>query len=390
MSRVRVLEMIKGLDIGGAEMLLVERMRLIDRRQFEPRVAFLEVQRDELQDELSKIGIPTVCFAATSNLDWTWMQTLRRFLIAHQIDVVHIHSPLMAAGVRLVVASLGAHRPAIVTTEHSLRHHPVTQTLDLITVKVDDLVLAVSRPVGDSSICRAARHSEVLHHGVNVARLRELRSNRPSLERELNLEPGPRVVSVANYRPEKGHDVLMRAAQLLHARLPHVQFYVAGHGPEGEGLRRHVQLNEMSGYYHLMGKLDAAARLSACGDVFVLASEREGRPVALMEALACGLPAVVTRVGGMPEMVSDGLSGFIVDPNSAGALADRIETLLMDPNLADRMGAAARASSVSWDLALANERLQEIYRRLAAVRRKRRGQSGRAMDPRNRRTGHDA
>lgn len=380
MRRIRVLELIKGLDIGGAEMLLVERMRLLDRDRFEPYVGYLEAGREELKFELTRLGIPTVCFSAASNLDWSWTRELRRFLATHQIDVVHVHSPLMAAGVRLVVHSLRARRPALVTTEHSFRHHHLTQALDLLTVKADDLVLAVSRPVADSAICRAARSSEILHHGINLARLTELRRNRPNLEGELGLEPGPRVVSVANYRAEKGHAGLIMAAQLVHERVPKAHFYVAGHGPEEEYLRRQVEQRGMSDYYHLMGRVDAAARLSACADVFVLASEKEGRPVALMEAFACGVPSVVTRVGGMVEMVSDGRTGFFVDPGAANPLANRIAMLLTDPELAERMGAAARASSLDWDLALANERLQEIYCQLAVGRGPRNDRPRRAKD----------
>lgn len=368
MRQLRILELIKSLDIGGAETLLAERLRLVDRERFDWRVAYLDPNRNALVQDISGLALPVTCLDSRTFLDWSWMIRLRRILRSEDVDIVHVHSPLMAAGVRAAVRSLGKGRPGLVTTEHSFRHHSLTQVLDAATVPMDDRVIAVSQAVAGSAVCRRAKHVEVLHHGVNVERMRQAREARRELTSELALRAGPRVVAVANHRPEKGHETLLRAARLIRDRVPEVQFYVAGHGPMESSIRKRISDEGMSGYYHLLGALKDAFRLAACADVFVLPSDKEGRPVALMEALACGVPCVATRVGGVPDLIADGSNGFVVEPRDHAALSERVCRLLGDAELNDRIGRAATESSEEYDLAIATRRLEAIYRELAQSR----------------------
>jgi glycosyltransferase involved in cell wall biosynthesis len=363
--RIRVLELIKCLDVGGAETLLLERMRLADHERFAYTVGWLDPNRRHMLPELRAAGVAVHCFGARSGLDWRWLVPLRRYLRAHQIDVVHVHSPAMAAGVRLVALSLGAARPALLTTEHSVRYHPLTQLLDLATVRVDDLVVAVSGAVLHAPVSRRARRAVTVEHGVNVARIQEYRAARARLATELGLLPGPRVVTVANLRPEKGHATLLSAARLVHRWEPTAHFYVVGQGPLGDWVNAEIRRHRMTGYFHLMGLVPDAARLAACADLFVLSSTWEGRPVALMEALAAGVPAVVTAVGGMPEMVQDGRNGRLVPADDPVALADAIRAVLSDRSLRDRLSVAASASAEQYDLVTAVRVLETYYTDLA-------------------------
>jgi glycosyltransferase involved in cell wall biosynthesis len=104
--------------------------------------------------------------------------------------------------------------------------------------------------------------------------------------------------------------------------------------------------------------------MAAC-DVFALGSKWEGLPVALMEASALGLPIVATRVGGIPDAFHDGADALLVAPGSPGALADGIERVITDANLATRLGAAASARASDFDVASAITRLEAIYSRVA-------------------------
>ena len=366
MSRLRVLELIKCLDVGGAETLLLERMRLADHERFAYTVGWLDPNRKQLAPAIEDAGAGLQCFGAGSSLDWRWLAPLRRYVRAHDIDVVHVHSPAVAVGARAVVSSLGRARPALLTTEHSVRYHPLTQLLDLATVRVDDLVLAVSWAVLQAPVCRLARRAVTLEHGVNVARIRAYRASRGRITTELGLHPGPKLVTIANLRPAKGHATLLRAARLVHRWEPAANFYVAGQGPLGEWIGAEVRRHRMAGYFHLLGRVPDAARLAACADLFVLSSSWEGRPVALMEALAAGVPAVVTAVGGMPELVQDGVNGRLVPAGDPVALANAIRSLLDDRSLRARYSAAATAAAVHYDLARAVRALEGYYSDLAA------------------------
>lgn len=365
MRRIRVLELIKSLDVGGAEMLLLERLRIADRDRFDYSIGFLDATRTDLVPALEEMGIPVRCFSAKSVADWRWLRPLRRHLRDHGVDVAHVHSPLMAAGVRAVVRSLGRSRPALITTEHNVTHHHLTLLLDLATVRVDDLVIAVSEAVRASAVCRVARRVETVHHGVSVERMLHFRSNREQLEKDLGLAEGLRVVSVANFRPEKGHAVLLQAARLVHARAPSAHFYVAGHGPLEEWVRSEARRHRMESYFHVLGRVPTAARLSACADVFVLCSSWEGRPVALMEALAAGAPAVVTAVGGMPDILCDGANGRLVPPDDPCAVAAALMPLLHDVRVRERLSDGALKSGLDYDMSRACNTIESQYQRLA-------------------------
>ena len=369
MTRVRVLELIKCLDLGGAEVLLLERLRCADRERFDYAVGWLDPRRAALAPAFGELGLPIRCFGAASVADWRWLRPLRSQLRAHPVDVVHVHSPLMAAGVRAVVRSLGRARPALITTEHGVGHHWLTELLGVASVRADDLVIAVSEAIRNSAICRAARSVETLHHGVNVDRVRRFRAQREDLTRTFGLADGPRVVSVANFRPLKAPDTLLRTARLVHARSPSVHFYVAGQGPLENWIRDEVRENRMEDYFHVLGRVTEAARLSACADVFVLCSTSEGRPVALMEALACGVPAVVTAVGDVPDIVEEDHNGRLVPPRDPAALADAILSLIEDAGLRERLSLGAATSAYRHDIARASGVLEEHYLRLSAARR---------------------
>lgn len=374
MTRLRVLELIKSLDAGGAEMLLLHRMRARNSDEFDYEVAYLDPTRAGLVPALSAVGVHVSCLGAASVRSWSWVARLRRRLRAGGYDVVHVHSPLMAAGVRLAVRSL-REPPVLVSTEHSVRHHPLTQWLDQATVRADDMVFAVSDAVAEAPVCRAAGSVETLHHGVDLDDMTSLVERSSTLARELGLDEGPRVVSVANFRPEKRHRDLLAAACRVRAAAPAVHFYVAGHGPEEHDIRGEVESRGMSDWYHVLGSVPGAARLTACADVFVLASEWEGRPVAVMEALACGVPVVATAVGGVPDMVQDGDNGLLVRPHDVQGLAAALVRALTDDELRARLAAGAVASRLEHDVSRAARRLEDAYVRLSAGERSKRRRS---------------
>jgi glycosyltransferase involved in cell wall biosynthesis len=102
-------------------------------------------------------------------------------------------------------------------------------------------------------------------------------------------------------------------------------------------------------------------QVAAGCDIFALASHYEGLPVAIMEALAVGLPIVATNVGGVPEAVREGIEGLIVPPHRPDLLADAIESLVDDPRRRRQMGRAARQRAHDYDIEAAVRRTEELY-----------------------------
>jgi glycosyltransferase involved in cell wall biosynthesis len=111
----------------------------------------------------------------------------------------------------------------------------------------------------------------------------------------------------------------------------------------------------------LLGRRDDAVRVLAACDVFTMASDNEGLPVALMEALALGLPVASTAVGGIPEAVTDGVEGLLVPPKDPEALTDAIARLTGDDELRAAMAAAARRAGERFDIRTAVTRIEQVY-----------------------------
>jgi glycosyltransferase involved in cell wall biosynthesis len=137
-----------------------------------------------------------------------------------------------------------------------------------------------------------------------------------------------------------------------------------GQGPLEEEMRAlHAKLG-LGDRVLLLGRRDDAVQVLAACDVFTMASDNEGLPVALMEALALGLPVAATAVGGIPGAVTDGVEGILVPPKDPEALADAIATITADTALRMAMSDAARRAGERYDIRIAARHIEQLYRAL--------------------------
>jgi glycosyltransferase involved in cell wall biosynthesis len=160
----------------------------------------------------------------------------------------------------------------------------------------------------------------------------------------------------------KDPQTLLAAAERLIAQSYPVVFHLAGEGPLGESLRDEIARRGLSERVVMHGHVaDIPAFLQSL-DIFVLCSRSEGLPHALLEAMAAGRAVVATAVGGNVELVQDGDNGLLVPPGDPQALANALARLITDPDLAVRLGHAARRSVANrFDLAAMAERFAEFY-----------------------------
>jgi glycosyltransferase involved in cell wall biosynthesis len=257
----------------------------------------------------------------------------------------------------------------MVTTDHSLwsGHGRLMRWADGVTCRADDAHLAVSEAVRASLPRRLRERTEVVLHGIDVEAVRKQRDSREEVRKELGVPADAVVVgTVANLRAIKGNAELFAAARRVLDAEPEVRFVTVGQGPQEEELRQlHDELGLGDGLLMLGHRTDAVRVMGSC-DLFCLASHREGLPVALMEAMVLGLPVVATRVGGIPEVVEDGVEGSLVPPRDPAALADAVLDLVHDGDRRVRMGeaAAARGDGLSVDRAV--RRTEGVYQELVA------------------------
>lgn len=367
--RLRILVVIKCLGLGGAERLLVDTVGSGDADRFDYEVAWVLDAERALVSTLEARGTVVHPLGATSNRDMRWLFRLRRILRSGEYDVVHFHLPHTAALGRLVVASLPRRRrPAIVYTEHSLwnRMAVAVRVVNRAGIGLDQALIVVSEAAHEA-LPRALRpRARVVVHGVDLGAAGSVVADRPRLRAEVRSELGAAdgellALTVANLRPEKGYDTLLDAARLVVDRGLPVRFVSVGRGSEEAPMAERRRTLGLEAQFTFLGLRQDVLRLLAAADLFVLPSRQEGLPVVLMEATGVGLAIVATAVGGVPQVLTDGVDGLVVPPDSPAALADAIARLACDPGLRARLGAAARARSAMFDVAGASREIEEIY-----------------------------
>lgn len=151
-----------------------------------------------------------------------------------------------------------------------------------------------------------------------------------------------KILTVANLRKEKAHEVLIAAAAMLTPRYPHLQFLFVGDGPRAAELRALASKLGVEAQVRFLGHREDVPALLADADVFVLPSRSEAFPNGAIEAMASGLPVVASRVGGLLDLIEDDRTGLLVSPDDPLALADAIESLILSPTRAAMLGTAAR------------------------------------------------
>ncbi len=365
---IRVLIVIGSLGPGGAERLVLDQLRAGDRSEFSYQLFVARARAPDLLDTALETGLPV---HRGYDSERPWPLVLRSLLRRMTFDVVHSHLPLAAVGTRLVAKLLptGGRRPALVYTEHNRwpSHRLPTRWLNRATIRLDDLILAVSQDAADSIGWPARRPVVVIQHGVAPLAARRTEGARRRLRQELGLPAQATILgTVANLRREKDQ------ANLLHgfaqAELdPDVTLAIVGQGPLEADLHELAARLGLGERVRFLGYRSDAVEVMSGFDLFTLPSLHEGRPLALMEAMALGLPVVVTPVGGMADMIEDGRSGLVVPASEPSALARAFERVTGDAELRAELSAGAAEASRDQGGQAAFEAIEAHYRTLVGA-----------------------
>jgi len=178
--------------------------------------------------------------------------------------------------------------------------------------------------------------------------------------------PGLRLLSVGRLHPQKGHRVLLDAIARARSAGATLSLLVAGEGAERGALEAQAAGLGLQGHVRLAGRREVRPLLAAA-DVFVFPSLYEAAGIALLEAMACALPVVASRTGGIPEVVEDGVSGILVAPGDADDLARALAALERDPERRRRLGLAARARAEAFDVSATVRALEGLYEEVAGT-----------------------
>ncbi|MGG3839736.1 glycosyltransferase family 4 protein [Paenibacillus thiaminolyticus] len=276
---------------------------------------------------------------------------VKRLIERHGYQIVHCHTPV--GGVLARLASRRARRQGtqVMYTAHGfhfcrgaplinwLLYYPVEKLLArstdcLITINQEDYRLAVRRRF------KAKRIEHV--HGVGVSGERfypALPEDKASLRERTSFDRNDILLFyAAEFNRNKNHQLLIHALARIRERAPQVRLLLAGEGALLEACQSVSVKLGVDRHVHFLGYRNDIPDLLRMSDIAVSGSLREGLPVQMMEAMACGLPVIATRNRGHLELVCDGRNGYIVPPQAAEQFAERIATLAASPDLRESMG----------------------------------------------------
>jgi len=371
---VPVVFVIASMITGGTQTHLLQVFRLLDRSRFRP-VLFTLRDGGDLLAEAARAGVEVHTFGMSGSLknlrDILGLRRMVRGLREMAPGVVHGY--LLRGNFYAAVAARLARVPVVVTSKRGL--HVPSGLAERLAVQVSgrlsDALTGNSLEVLDFTRRvegRFAAPMSMIPSGIDTRRFDPERVGREAgqtLRAELGAAGAPVVGTAITFRPRKGFRMLFEAMAEVRRERPSARLLIAGADEmpaEPAALAASLGLD---GCIHLLGRRGDMPEVLTAMDVFVLPSESEGMSNAILEAMAMRLPVVVTAVGGAPEVIEEGRTGFLVDYPDAPAMAARVLALLGDAALAGRVGQAARERVVSAYSAVSMVRqIEDLYAKL--------------------------
>lgn len=342
---MKILHVISSGGMYGAEAVILNLSRALNERSHQSILGVFSNSSQpnlQLHERAIKEGIETHLIPCNGQVDRAVPSRIRELIREIGADVVHAHG--YKADVYAYVAMKKTATP-LVSTSHGWIDSDVTVrlygALDRFLLRSYAGIVAVSDEVKGRLLRSGVQAGRIrlIRNGVDLRPFEEARRSRVYQERDDH----PLCVGlVGRLSYEKGVDLFLRAAARVVPEFPQTKFAVVGDGPEKATLEALIDQLNLRENVALPGRTDDVPFFYASIDVLVLSSRQEGLPIALLEGMASGLPIVASRIGFIPNIIRDGVTGVTVMPEDVKELAEAIKQMLRDPSLRERMGRAAR------------------------------------------------
>jgi glycosyltransferase involved in cell wall biosynthesis len=366
-NSLRILQMIPDLRVGGAERVAVTLSNGLAEAGHEVLLVAIKAGGPQAQQVRTDLGVKLLVLGIQRASIrhplrfWTDMRALRRqlddILREFRPDVVQTHIPeddLLASDcVRRT--GIGVHLPLI----HSLQFHLHRKKMDFrgrMRLKMfarmaanASAIWVVSAAVG--LVVRqltglASERIKVLHNGLDLRPYEQL-PGKVEARAQLGLpEAGPMIGAVGRLHPAKNFPLLVRASKDLLRNQPQAHFFLVGEGPERARIEAEISAQGVKSAWTLLGMRPDVPTCLAAADYFVQASDWEGFPVAVIEAMAANLPIVATEVAGISEVLEDQVNGLLIPVGGQAELALALDQLIRKPEIAQSL--AAEAKNLAW------------------------------------------
>jgi glycosyltransferase involved in cell wall biosynthesis len=341
--RIRVIEILATGTSGGAQEHVFSLMTRLDLARFDASIVSLSP--GSAVRKLERAGFDVLVIDEPDEAVAVGMLTAH--LVETRPDVVHTHmyrADIIGTKAVMALANAGIRRPYLVSTVHSSRIRSIEdrETLRRLTPQMDQLIAvskSIERKIADEH--RDGAPVRLIYNGVDLDRY-DHQEPCCTLRDEYGMEPGSQIVGVvARLEPEKGHLTLLDAWPHVLRSVPDAYLLMVGEGSQREALAARAAENRVAHRVVFTGRRDDVPAVTAALDVAVLPSHREAQGLSILEAMALSRPVVASDVGGIPEMIEDGVTGLLVPHDQPEALAAAIVRLLTDHSLADTIARAA-------------------------------------------------
>lgn len=304
--------------------------------------------------------------------NWKAYKNLKKVIDEGVYDIIHCHTPVGAMLTRLAAKQTRKNGTKVFYTAHGfhfyegapainwLLYYPVEKWLSnctdvLITINKEDYERAKTFKAG--KVCY------VPGVGIDLKKFNVGFIDKKQKRKEIGVTADEFVLlSVGELIPRKNHEVVIRAMSVLkqNGNLDHIEYVICGRGAYEANLKKLAEELDVADNIHFLGYRNDISEICNCADVFVFMSHQEGLPVALMEAMACGLPAVCSNIRGNTDLIEDGVTGLISD-NTPTAVAESIIRMKNDTALREQMALAALKKITEFDLINVEQQMKELY-----------------------------
>jgi glycosyltransferase involved in cell wall biosynthesis len=363
---ITILHTESSLGWGGQEKRILRELLGLSRESFRPLLACQPESR--IGERAAARGLQVDYIKMRANIDPLAVFQFIRMFHRYKIDIVHTHSSgdsWMAA----TAAKISPRHPSVVRT----RHLSVSFNSRLIYSYMADRVVTVGSSTRRYMIEeKGIPEGKVLTipTGVDLTQFNP-RESREDLRGELGIPARTPVYgTVAVFRRLKGHRYLLEAVPEITRSVPGAKLLLIGEGPQENNLQKIIAEKGIKESVIMPGFREDIARVLNTLDVFVFPSLEEALGTAILEAMSMEKPVVATRVGGIPEVVQEGRTGYLIDPEDPRAIAQRVIRLLKDGEMRRQMGAEGRKLvETHYDNRVMVRQLEKLYHELMERRR---------------------
>lgn len=364
MSKIKILHIIKSLGRGGAEMLLPETIKIHDKEIFEFHVIYFLPWKDQLVQPLNEAGAKVTCMKARNNFQLILQyKRIIDYSRENSINLIHCHLPWAGFVGRLVHKKTNI---PILYTEHNLqeRYHVITRILNKWSFNFQTLALGVSNDVTESIIKKIIPETPVktLLNGVNTFNF--IKNSRNQSKKALGIPSESLVIgNVAVFRFQKRLVEWLQVLFQIRQKNSSVYGIIVGAGPLEEEIKKELYRLNLQDHVILPGLQTDVKPFMEAMDIFMMTSQFEGLPIALLEAMSMECAIVSTNAGGIKEVIRNEVDGLTCEVENWSKLSDLCLSLIQDQGKLENFKKAARARVVqSFSLEKMVFQLEQHYR----------------------------